>query len=236
MRIRTLVGCVVIAALALPVLAANPTNPKGQGETDLGLSGFFGFTQSATGNNITHTTPHWYGGTAELRHIDGPLAGFEVAYSIAAPHYDTWSTSVPLSPPGFPCTPKCTFQPTPTTIQTFDQTFSLDWVPSMKVGNLRPFGILGAGAMLATPDNGQVTVLVPGNNPITTDFSLTSQVSAALIYGAGVDWSLLPRIGVRLQYRGAMYKDPAVAEPALYPATGSFVQTAEPTIGVFFKF
>lgn len=233
MRIRTLVGCIAIAAVALPVLAANP---KAKGETDLGLSGFFGFTQSATGNNITHTTPHWYGGMAEFRHIASPLLGFEVAYSIAAPHYDTWSTSVPLSPPGFPCRPGCSFKPAPSTIQTFDQTFSLDWVPSMRVGNLRPFAVLGIGAMLATPDNGQVTVEVPGTPPVTTYFSLTSQATPAYIYGAGVDWAILPKVGIRVQYRGEMYKDPAVAAPALYPSTGAFVQTAEPTFGVYYKF
>ncbi len=233
MRIRFLFVCAVLVALAFPALAATP---KAKGETDLGLSGFFGFTQTATGNGVTHTTPHWYGGTAEVRHIASPLLGFELAYSIAAPHNDTWSASAPLSPSGFPCTPSCSFMPAPSTIQTFDQTFSLDWVPSMKVGNLRPFAVLGIGALLATPDNGQVTVTVPpgnGGGPVLTSFSLSSTVTAAYVYGAGVDWRILRNAGLRLQYRGEMYRDPDIA-PSLYPATGAFVQTAEPTIGIYF--
>jgi opacity protein-like surface antigen len=233
MRIRPLVACAVLAVLALPALAANP---NAKGETDLGLGGFFSLTQSATGNDVTHTTPNWYGGTAEVRHISSPLLGFEVAYSIEGPHNDAWSTSVPLSPPGFPCTPTCSFTPPPTTIQTFDQTFSLDWVPSMRVGNLRPFAVLGIGALLATPDNGQVTVNIPAHNGggiVENYFSLSSIVTAAYVYGAGVDWRVLRHAGIRLQYRGEMYKDPDVTS-SLYPATGAFVQTAEPTIGIYF--
>jgi len=233
MRIRPLFVFAVLAVLALPALAANP---KPKGETDLGLSGFYGFTQSATGNGVTQSTPHWYGGTFEARHISSPLKGFEAAYTIALPHYDTYTASEALSPPDFPCTPKCSFVPGPSTIRTFDQTFSLDWVPSMKIGNLRPFAVLGIGALLATPDNGQVTVTIPssaGGSAVENYFSLSSVATGAYVYGAGVDWRVLGNAGIRLQYRGEMYKEPDVAA-SIYPATGAIVQSAEPTIGIYF--
>lgn len=233
MRIHPPFACVVLAVLVLPAFAANP---KGKGETDLGLSGLFAVTQSATGNFVTHTTPSWYGGTVELRRISSPLMGFEAAYSIVGPHNDTWSTTAPLTPPGFPCTPSCSFTPAATTVRTFDQTFSVDWVPSMEVGNLRPFAVLGIGALLATPDNGQVTVAIPSNNggaAVENYFSLSSAATAAYVYGAGVDWRVLRHAGIRLQYRGEMYKDPDVVS-SLYPATGAFVQRADPTFGIYF--
>jgi len=232
MRIRPLIVCPVFAALVLPAFAANP---KGEGKTDLGLSGYYALTQTASGNFVTHTTPNWYGGTVELRHISSPLMGFEAAYSIMGPHNDTWSTTAPLTPSGFPCTPSCSFTPAATTVRTFDQTFSADWVPSMKAGNLRPFAVLGIGALLATPDNGQVTVTIPSNTggpAVENYFSLSSAVTAAYVYGAGVDWRVFRNDGIRLQYRGEMYKDPDVVS-SLYPATGAFVQTAAPTFGIY---
>lgn len=51
-------------------------------------------------------------------------------------------------------------------------------------------------------------------------------------YGGGVDVGLLPRTGVRLQYRGNLYKAPDIDED--YGATDKFTQTGEAEVGFYF--
>jgi outer membrane cobalamin receptor len=53
------------------------------------------------------------------------------------------------------------------------------------------------------------------------------------VYGAGLDWGLIPHIGLRFQYRGNLYKAPDLS--TLYTSSGAFTHTAEPMIGVYFR-
>jgi len=58
-------------------------------------------------------------------------------------------------------------------------------------------------------------------------------VLAGAVYGAGLDWGLLPHIGVRLQYRGNLYKAPDLTKA--FSSTGAFTHTAEPMIGIYLR-
>lgn len=234
MRLNPLLSLAVLAALTLPAGAASRKTPRG--ETDIAISGSGSFAQTATGNGMTQTSPDWFGGIFEIRHSVSPLKSFEAAYSMVGPHYSTYTTSVPITPSGFPCKPSCTFTPGPSRFVNFSQTLSADWVPTIHRGRFRPFAVLGIGLLIATPDAGQVNVVIPSNTggkPVLNAFSLTSQVTAAYIYGAGTDWAIGKRWGLRLQYRGEMYKAPDLA-PSLYPATNAFIQNAEPSVGIYF--
>jgi opacity protein-like surface antigen len=93
-------------------------------------------------------------------------------------------------------------------------------VPSIHISNLRPFGVLGAGLLLNVPDSGQS--------------SSTTSTRAVYVYGAGLDWGLLPHLGLRFQYRGNLYKSPDVTR--LYTSTNAFSHTAEPMVGAYFSF
>jgi hypothetical protein len=53
------------------------------------------------------------------------------------------------------------------------------------------------------------------------------------VYGAGLDWGLIPHLGVRLQYRGNLYKAPELT--TVFTSSGAFVHTAEPVIGVYLR-
>jgi len=44
---------------------------------------------------------------------------------------------------------------------------------------------------------------------------------------------LLPHIGLRLQFRGNLYKAPDLT--TLYGSTGAFTRTSEPMVGVYFR-
>lgn len=61
----------------------------------------------------------------------------------------------------------------------------------------------------------------------------TSDTKPVFVYGVGLDWGLLPHLGLRLQYRGNLYKAPDLT--TVYTSTGAFTHTAEPMIGVYFR-
>ena len=54
------------------------------------------------------------------------------------------------------------------------------------------------------------------------------------VYGGGLDWGLLPHLGLRFQYRGNLYKAPDLT--TLYTSSGAFTHTAEPMIGAYLRF
>jgi opacity protein-like surface antigen len=93
-------------------------------------------------------------------------------------------------------------------------------VPSVHISNFRPFGVLGIGLLLNEPSSGQSNT--------------TSSNQAVYVYGAGLDWGLLPHLGLRFQYRGNLYKAPDVTK--LYTSSDAFTHTAEPMIGAYFSF
>ena len=80
--------------------------------------------------------------------------------------------------------------------------------------------MLGAGLLLNVPDSGQSNA--------------TTSTQAVYVYGAGLDWGLLPHLGLRFQYRGNLYKAPDVTR--LYTSTNAFSHTAEPMVGAYFSF
>jgi opacity protein-like surface antigen len=53
-------------------------------------------------------------------------------------------------------------------------------------------------------------------------------------YGAGLDFSVLPHIGLRFQYRGRLSKAPDLVNA--FSSTNKFAQTSEPVFGVFLSF
>jgi len=93
-------------------------------------------------------------------------------------------------------------------------------VASLKIANLRPFALVGGGLLLDVPVSGQVNT--------------STSTKPVFVYGAGLDWGLLPHIGLRLQYRGNLYKAPDLTK--LFTSTDAFTQTAEPMIGAYFRF
>ena len=94
-------------------------------------------------------------------------------------------------------------------------------MPSVKLANLRPFGVLGVGALFDVPQSGQTSV------PTKTS------TKAVYVYGAGLDWGVVPHFGVRFQYRGNLYKTPDVT--GLFTSLDKFRHTAEPMIGIYFS-
>jgi opacity protein-like surface antigen len=97
---------------------------------------------------------------------------------------------------------------------------SADWVISVHAANLRPFALAGVGLLLNEPSSGQSNT--------------TSSDKPVFIYGAGLDWGLVPHLGLRFQYRGNLYHAPDITHA--FSSTGKFTQTAEPMIGAYLQF
>jgi opacity protein-like surface antigen len=186
-------------------------------QTDVAASLYGAFTGTTTGNNVAQSPSNAAGGLLEVRHISNPIVGYEGTYSFNRANQSYTAINI-LCPAGSgPCIP------TPTPVSANAHEVTGDWVASLKIANLRPFALAGAGILFNVPVTGQI-----GNN------STNTSTKPVFVYGAGLDWGLLPHIGLRLQYRGNLYKAPDDLT-ILYTTTGAFTHTAEPMIGVYLR-
>jgi len=187
-------------------------------QTDIALSLYGAFSGTTNSNNVQQSPSNAAGGIFELRHISNPILGWEATYSYnRANQVYTYTGPVPFACPV--TAPNCgTASTAPVSANAHEITG--DWVPSIQVGNLRPFALLGVGVLLNQPAGGQSNT--------------TSSNKAVYVYGAGLDWALVPHIGLRFQYRGNLYKAPDVT--TLYTSIDAFTHTAEPMVGAYFKF
>lgn len=199
MRRRWMITAIAFIAFTGGILA--------QAQTDVGLSFYGAFSGRTTANGVTESPSNSAGGLFELRHLSNPIVGFEGTYSFNRAN-QTFSC-------GLPCGPI-----TKQTVSADAHEVTLDWVPSVKVANMRPFGVLGLGGLFDVPQS-------------SSSGSTQTTAKAVYVYGAGLDWGLLPHIGLRLQYRGNLYKAPNVSK--LYTSVDAFTHTAEPMIGVYFS-
>lgn len=221
-RMRATLATIVIAVAggSLAPAQTNAATPaqadKGardmRPQTDVAFSIYEAFTSSTSGNGTDQTPSNGPGGLLEVRHIRKPFWGFEATYSFnrAAQAY-----TPKLGNCGF----LCSNQPIKTSANASE--ISLDYVASKKFGSLRPFAIGGMGFFITVPAASATNYL-------------NTVVRIAYVYGGGVDWAFGPRLGMRLQYRGNLYKAPNLS-PYFNP-TGVFTQSGEPMGGVYYSF
>ena len=193
------------------LIASTASAAAGRAQTSVALSVYGAFNGTTTGNGVQQSPSNSAGGLIEFRHISNPILGWEATYSYneANQNYRNYCGL------GVTCVPS-----TPASVSAEAHEVTADWVPSIHISNLRPFGVLGLGLLLNEPASGQ------GNT--------TTSTQAVYVYGAGLDWGLLPHLGLRFQYRGNLYKAPDVTK--LYTSTNAFTHTAEPMIGAYFSF
>jgi opacity protein-like surface antigen len=217
-RIHVHAAIMIAAGLAVGGAAAGAQVARGVeslGKTDVGISLYGAFTPKTTGDSgETQSPSNSAGGIVELRHLANSILGFEGTYSFnhATQTYNQVINNCPTPPGGGSCSAT-------QEIRANAHQLSFDWVPSLHLANVRPFGVLGVGALFNVPSSGQTNT--------------QTSTKAVYIYGAGLDWGLLPHLGLRLQYRGNLYNAPHVT--TLYTSIDKFTQTAEPMIGVYFR-
>lgn len=215
---------VILAALvvAIPVCAS-------ASETDAALSIYGAFSNSTTGNTVYQRQASAAGAMIELRHIVHPWMGFEGTYSFNRANQNYVSTYLCPSNLLSTCAPTAT-------ASANAHEFTGDWVVSFKALNLRPFALVGVGLLVDVPTGGnsifnQISTFGPTPIP---PFMTSNSFKPVYVYGAGLDWGLLPHLGLRFQYRGNVAK--AAQLTNALGSTNAFMNTSEPMIGAYFRF
>jgi len=213
-RISNLIHTTLLATFlsaTVSTLAHAQVHEVGElGRTDVGLSFYGAFSGTTTGGNVQQSPANSAGGIVEVRHIANPLLGFEGTYSFNRDN-QTYTSTISC---GLPCG-----SITPTTVKADAHEVTADYVASFKVLNLRPFALVGGGVLFSQPTSGQS--------------STNSATKGVFVYGAGLDWGLLPHIGLRFQYRGNEYRAPDLT--TVFGSTNAFVHTSEPMVGVYLR-
>jgi opacity protein-like surface antigen len=201
----------IILSAAASTLATAQVHEVGElGRTDVALSFYGAFSGTTNGGNVQQSPANSAGGIVEVRHIANPLLGFEGTYSFNRDN-QTYTSTISC---GLPCG-----SITPTTVKADAHEVTGDYVASLKVLNLRPFALAGGGLLFSQPTSGQTAT--------------TSSTKGVFVYGAGLDWGFLPHLGLRLQYRGNLYRAPQLT--TVFGSTNAFVHTSEPMIGVYLR-
>ena len=177
-------------------------------QTSIGLSLYGSWSGRTTGNGVQVSPSAAAGGLFELRHIRNPIVGFEGTYA-----YNR-SNQV------YRCAGTGCLTVVPQAISANAHEVTVDWVPSVHFANLRPFGVLGVGVIFTDPS---------GNPPATQ-----TSTEAVYVYGAGLDVTLVPHFGLRLQYRGNLNKAPDLSK--LYTSVDTFTHTSQPMAGLYINF
>lgn len=187
----------------------------GLSRTDVGLSVYGAFSGTTTGNGVVQSPSNSAGGLIELRYIRNPIIGYEATYAFnrANQRYAS-STALPCPPPP---NGGCGLL---AAVSANAHEVTGDWIASVKIANLRPFALAGVGLLLDVPSSGQTAT--------------NTSTKPVFVYGGGLDWGLLPHMGLRFQYRGNLYKAPDLT--TLYTSSGAFTHTAEPMIGAYLRF
>lgn len=179
---------------------------RGQGKTltqaDIEVNFYGALNGMISSNNTPEKTPsNSVGGMIEFRFIRNPLLGFEATYSYSRPSQT--SVTFPVGTPvGLP--PGAIYGYT--TYSTTTQQITGDWVFSKQVRKLRPFPLAGIGGVFT------------GNS--SSMYGTQSSANLAYVYGVGLDWRLLSRVGLRLQYRGNIYK--LTSSGDIFPGSANF--------------
>lgn len=228
----TLFSRVLLSGLAALLFGS----PQAWAQTDVAVSAYGAFNQSTSGAGTAQSPSNGAGFLIEARHIRNPLVGYEATYAYNRADQG-YSSAAPLL---LPCpAPGCGWTTKASDIPANAHELTADWVVSLKVANLRPFALVGGGVLLNVPSGGTLTTSTCYLDHAlcqqsTTSAPTSTATEAVFVYGAGLDWTLLPHIGLRFQYRGNLYKAPDLT--TAFSSTGSFTHTAEPVVGAFFRF
>ncbi len=202
---RWLLPVVFAALLGLPARAQDL-------KSTVALSGTGNFQHpEATGLSVTDRATKAGGFLASYRYQFNHLSGLEVSYGYTR------------------FTQRYTLPSGSARVQANTHETTLAWVVTpreFRDGRVRPYLLAGTGLLIFSP-TGNPGGSVPG---------ALVQDRAVFLYGAGVDITPAENqhFGLRLGYRGLLYKAPSFELGSL--ATGALTHMAEPQVGILFRF
>jgi hypothetical protein len=214
-----------MATMSVSAQTAQPTAPEASSSTDVqqaqvvqkakdpydrdvAVLGFGQDTNRTNGNSIRNGTTSSGGGMVSFRQSPRWWAGYEVTYGYTK-YTDTYFYAA---------------------YRVKHNTNELSLAYLMKSPAYRGyhiFGTIGAGLISLSPTQSEGVVTFFTGTPAT-------QTVPLFAYSIGVEKRLTDRLGVRVQYRDDVYKDPDFKQAAL--DTARLRSTMEPGLGVYYRF
>jgi outer membrane immunogenic protein len=193
-----------LSSLLLPSLSAAQEN-----RSDVAVSFTGGFNRDSSGSGLLQTPTNSGGFLASYRLGFASHSAVELNYGYSRnSQYYTDSLLGPLAG-----------QQAAVHEATAAYVFSLGHST-----RLDPFVLGGSGALVFSPNSNSFNSIVGAG----------TQPKPAFLYGGGLDYRLRGGLGLRVQYRGLVYKAPDFGLSEL--STGSWTHTAEPSAGLVFRF
>ena len=183
--------------------------PEFKEKYDLGLGAFYQVTNASNGNFIREDTTESGGALLSLRQPYRPWVGYEanLGYTRFSEAYNKGVVKLANS--------------------VTDLSFAY-LLQSPTVYGVQPFLTLGGGIIVFSP-TGTVTDL----NAVTPPH-FPSQLLPEFVYGVGLNYPILNRLGARVQLRGLKYKTPDFHQESL--DSHKLRTTLEPTFSVYYRF
>lgn len=238
---RITFSCKAFLLVAVGALTGLPAHAQ----TDVAASLYGAFSPSTTAPGTSNapsgsllSPSNAAGALIEVRHIKNPLVGYEATYSYnRANQAENLGTNTPPACPVGRCLNIDTLAAVPANAHALTG----DWVTSVKLGKFRPFVLAGGGVLFHVPAASAVPIpyiTCIGTSPTceqgTTNFSTKTETTGVYVFGAGVDWGLLPHLGLRAQFRGNVYKLSSLLKE--FSSVSALTHTKEPMLGLYFRF
>ena len=202
-----IVRTIVVLGSMFVLLALAAAAQESRSEISVQGTGFF--TSGSSGNGTAYSTTETGGVLGTYRYHLNRWAAVEGAYG-----YDLNSQKYVMSSSAF-------------RVQTGIHQLTGDLVlrlPSRASSRLNPYVLAGGGALFFEP-TGNLNNTVSGAQ---------SQAKGVFVYGVGVNYALRKRISLRVEYRGLVYGTPDFGLTGF--STGSITHTAQPSVGLAFRF
>ena len=180
-----------------------------EGRSEISLQGTGSFSKDSTGEGTSHSATEAGGFLAAYRYRLNRWLSAEAAYGMNrdAQKYFISSGAFRIQSNIHQATGGLVFN-----------------LPSLAKSKFSPYVLAEGGAL----------VFNPTGNPFDTVAGADTQAKGVFVYGGGVNYALRRHISLRAEYRGLVYGTPDFGFSAFH--TGSITHTAQPSVGLAFRF
>lgn len=181
-----------------------------------------------TGVFTSHSSGHDPFDSPTTRHVDSS-AGFLISYRYRLLNWVSIEANYGLSPNSI----QLSTASGPFSGDAYMHQVTTDFVVYLPVAarhRFNPYLLIGGGALIFSPtSDGFRTTGGFASSP-----AATHETDAAFVYGAGANFPINNRWSLRGEYRGLVYHTPDFGVSTL--ATGTAVHTAQPSLGIAYRF
>jgi opacity protein-like surface antigen len=198
-----------IGVVGVCLLAAVSIAAAQEGKADVAVSGMAVLTKDSSGNGIDQAVTNSGGILGSFRYQIRRNAALELNYG------HTRNSQIYTNGSAF------TFQEQQANVHELTAAYVYQFDRKKK---LNPFVLGGGGFLLFRPITTSTHSLVDPQN----------ETQGTFLFGLGANYRLTDALGIRVQFRGLMYKAPDFGVATA--STGAWTLTGEPSIGLTLRF